>query len=187
MGPQARGINTPRGAMPIRPDQRRGKHVDAALAGLVGTVAGALAGAFGSWLAQRAQLRLQRESLAHQESIRWVDDKWTLHRDLLIALRNWRDCLMHLWQEGNREGLHDARATAYRLGVGAGLIAQPGTRIAIKEARKGLLAGQAAMARQQVPQDATDPCSEAKPLLTALEEALHVEPSWADRSAAAEP
>ncbi|MEU2311491.1 hypothetical protein [Streptomyces albidoflavus] len=160
--------------------------MDAALAGLVGTVAGALAGVFGSWLAQRAQLRLQRESLAHQESIRWVDDKRTLYRDLLIALHNWHDCLMSLWQEGNRDGLHDARTTAYRLGVEAGLIAQPGTRIAIKEARRGLLATQAAMARDLVPQDATDPCSEAKPLLIALEEALHVELSRADRSAATE-
>ncbi|MCD0485175.1 hypothetical protein LO771_23020 [Streptacidiphilus sp. ASG 303] len=72
--------------------------MDATLAGLIGTKVGAVTGFAGAWLAQRAQIRLQREERMHQERVRWLVDKKPLFRDLLTALHGWHDSLVSVWR-----------------------------------------------------------------------------------------
>ncbi|WP_328861752.1 hypothetical protein [Streptomyces sp. NBC_00306] len=116
--------------------------MDAALAGLLGTMIGAISGFSGAWLAQRGQVRMQREQRAYDERVRWLDDKRHLYRDLLLAVFGWHDALISIMQDEADGTLHDTRAAAYKLGVETDLIASEPVRLAAVDMRKKLLAAQ---------------------------------------------
>ncbi|MER7463546.1 hypothetical protein [Streptomyces sp. NPDC097981] len=148
--------------------------MDAALTGLAGTTVGALAGFAGAWLAQRGQLRQQREQRAYAERVRWLDDKKGLYRDLLIAMYGWRDSLVSIWRDEDDGRLSETRGTAYKWGVEASLIASEPVQTAIEDLRGRFLAAQPAILNRT-------PTSERAPLgaveegLALLESALRAE------------
>ncbi|MCQ8835798.1 hypothetical protein [Streptomyces malaysiensis] len=104
-----------------------------------------------------------------------MDDKRALYRDLLIAMHGWHDGIMSLWRSQSSDELAEARETAYRFGIEAGLIASPLTLVAIKDARRGLFAVQTEVVLRQVPPDVSDPLAEVKERLVKLENALRAE------------
>ncbi|WP_277438051.1 hypothetical protein [Streptomyces sp. SPB162] len=120
-------------------------------------------------------MRLQHEQFAHQETVRWLDDKRALYRDLLIAMHGWHDGIAAMWQGEPASDLIATRTTAYRLGVEADLIALPQTRAAIGEARRGLFAVQAEVVLGLIPPNAGDPCVDVKQQLQQMENALRAE------------
>ncbi|MFF3649740.1 hypothetical protein ACFYXV_13935 [Streptomyces sp. NPDC002181] len=151
--------------------------MDAALTGLAGTTVGALAGFAGAWLAQRGQLRQQREQRAYAERVRWLDDKKGLYRDLLIAMYGWRDALVSIWRDGR---LSETRATAQKWGVEASLIASEPVRNAVEELRRRFLAAQPAILNRTSTAE-RPPLGAVEEALELLEGALRAELSDPDR------
>ncbi|MFE2876201.1 hypothetical protein ACFXG6_09645 [Streptomyces roseus] len=125
---------------------------------------GALAGFAGAWLAQRGQLRQQREQRAYAERVRWLDDKKGLYRDLLIAMYGWHDSLVSIWRGEDDGCLSETRATAYKWSVEASLIASEPVRSAVEELRRRFLAAQPAVLGRT--------STAERPPLGAVEEAL---------------
>ncbi|KMO94803.1 hypothetical protein [Streptomyces roseus] len=154
--------------------------MDAALAGLAGTTVGALAGFAGAWLAQRGQLRQQREQRAYAERVRWLDDKKGLYRDLLIAMNGWHDSLVSVWRDEDDGRLAQTRATAYKWSVEASLIASEPARTAVEELRRRFLAAQhAILSRTSTAERA--PLEAVEEALALLEGALRAELSDPER------
>ncbi|MFD8793968.1 hypothetical protein [Streptomyces vinaceus] len=138
--------------------------MDAALTGLAGTTVGAIAGFAGAWLAQRGQLRQQREQRAYEERVRWLDDKKGLYRDLLIAMNGWHDALDSLARGEDGGQLSETRGRAYKWGVEASLIASEPVRAAVEDLQGRLLTAQRVVLGRPVVTE--------RPPLEAVEEGL---------------
>ncbi|WP_327283428.1 MULTISPECIES: hypothetical protein [unclassified Streptomyces] len=148
--------------------------MDAALTGLAGTTVGALAGFAGAWLAQRGQLRQQREQRAYAERVRWLDDKKGLYRDLLIAMYGWHDSLVSIWLDEDDGRLSETRGTAYKWGVEASLIASEPVQTAIEDLRGRFLSAQSViLSRTRTTERA--PLEAVQEGLALLESALRAE------------
>ncbi|MFE6846200.1 hypothetical protein [Streptomyces sp. NPDC057686] len=145
--------------------------MDAALTGLAGTTVGAMAGFAGAWLAQRGQLRQQREQRAYEERVRWLDDKKGLYRDLLIAMNGWHDSLVSIWRGADDGQLSEARGKAYKWGVEASLIASEPVRTAVEDLRGRFLAAQSEILGR-TPMTARPPLEAVEEGLALLESAL---------------
>ncbi|MET9096274.1 hypothetical protein ABZX72_29785 [Streptomyces cyaneofuscatus] len=113
--------------------------MDAALVGLAGTTVGAFAGFAGAWLAQRGQIRLQREQRVHAEQVRWLSEKKPLYRDLTVALHGWHDSLVAIWKNEDGSDLVEHRTAAYKWSVEASLIADDDVRSALVEVQRCFL------------------------------------------------
>ena len=148
--------------------------MDAALAGLLGASVGAVSGFSGAWLAQRGQLRLQREQRQHEERVRWLDDKRHLYRDLLLAVYGWHDALVAIMKDEADGTLHDARSAAYKLGVEIDLIASEPVRLAAVRMRRKLLTAQGPILHAE-PVDADAALKDVVAAAEAFEEAVRVD------------
>ncbi|MEW2138668.1 hypothetical protein AB0892_19075 [Streptomyces sp. NPDC005409] len=148
--------------------------MDAALTGLAGTTVGAMAGFAGAWLAQRGQLRQQREQRAYAERVRWLDDKKGLYRDLLIAMNGWHDSLVSIWRGGDDGQLSETRGTAYKWSVEASLIASEPVRTAIEDLRGRFFAAQPVIL-SRAPMSEPPPLEAVEEGLALLESALREE------------
>ncbi|MFF4432830.1 hypothetical protein ACFYZ4_27175 [Streptomyces sp. NPDC001513] len=148
--------------------------MDAALTGLAGTTVGAMAGFAGAWLAQRGQLRQQREQRAYEERVRWLDDKKGLYRDLLIATNGWHDSLVSIWRDEDDGRLSEARGSAYKWGVEASLIASEPVRTAIEDLQGRFSAAQLVVLRR-TPTTGRPPLEAVEEGLALLEAALRAE------------
>ncbi|MFM9373289.1 hypothetical protein [Streptomyces sp. Da 82-17] len=145
--------------------------MNAALAGLAGTTIGAIAGVAGAWLAQRGQLRLQREQRAHDERVRWLDDKRVLYRDLLIAMYAWHDGLNSIWRGEEDEHLSEAVLDAHKLSVEVMLIGPDPVKAAVSEARQKFFAANHSVTRRSS-EDEPDPLADVKDALKELQTLL---------------
>lgn len=157
--------------------------MDAALAGLAGTTVGALAGIAGTWLAQRGQLRIQREQRTHEERVRWLDTKRELYRDLLIAMYGWHDALVCIWQHGTDEELFEIREAAQKWSVEANLIAPGSVRSAVNKTRNAFFAAQPEIFGRASTERGDPPILEVRKALVQLEGALHADLAEPMRSA----
>ncbi|MEU5722813.1 hypothetical protein ABZ783_13430 [Micromonospora sp. NPDC047738] len=156
--------------------------MDAALAGLVGTTVGALAGVAGAWLAQRGQTRLQQEQRTYEERVRWLDDKRLLYRDLLIALYGWHDALVSVWDNDSDGTLPEARDAAYKCSVEATLIAPEPVRSAVEELRGRFFAAQPVILERTRPAGAKPPLAAVREGLSLLTEAMRADLSSPQRT-----
>ena len=151
-----------------------GSALDAALSGLLGATVGAVSGFSGAWLAQRGQLRIQREQRQHELAVRWLDDKRHLYRDLLLAVFGWHDALVSIMQDKADGTLHDFRSSVYKLGVEIDLIASESVRMAAVRMRRNLLKAQGPILHaERVDADAA--LKDVMAAADAFEEAVRVE------------
>ncbi|MFF4653245.1 hypothetical protein [Streptomyces sp. NPDC001380] len=149
--------------------------MDATLAGLIGTTVGAVTGFAGAWLAQRAQIRLQREERMHQERVRWLVDKKPLFRDLLTALHGWHDSLVSVWREdAERDDLSEIRASATKWAVESSLIASKPVRVALDDVQRRFSDVQRLILERRVPAG-SEPLADVLSSLAVLEDAMRAE------------
>ncbi|WP_405898844.1 hypothetical protein OG242_16215 [Streptomyces sp. NBC_00727] len=100
---------------------------------------GAFAGFAGAWLAQRGQVRLQREQRVHAEQVRWLGEKKPLYRDLTIALHGWHDSLVAIWKNEDGSDLAEHRTAAYKWSIEASLIANDDVRSALVKVQRSFM------------------------------------------------
>lgn len=148
--------------------------MDATLAGLIGTTVGAVTGFAGSWIAQRGQIRLQREERTHQEQVRWLSDKKPLYRDLLMALYGWHDSLVSVWRDDIEGDLREHRTLATKWAVEASLIASHPVRIALQDVQREFFGIQPVIFDKRVP-SGSNPLADVLRSLAVLEDSLRSE------------
>ncbi|MFJ9459753.1 hypothetical protein ACIRST_32345 [Kitasatospora sp. NPDC101447] len=147
--------------------------MDAALAGLLGTTVGAVAGLAGAWLAQRAQTRMQREERAHQEQARWLADKKPLFRDLLVVFRQWCEALLS--ERASTEDLASLRRSALMWSAEASLIASQSVRLALDEVQATFSAVEAQLRDGRLSLEETGCAARLGNGLSALEDEMRAE------------
>lgn len=149
--------------------------MDAALIGLAGTTIGAVTGFGGAWLAQRGQLRLFREQRSYEMRARWADEKRGLYRDLLVAMYEWHDALVSIWQGQDNGKLFESRMNATRLATEVSLIATAPVRAAVEDVHRTFLESIQPRILGRSSASGAPPVEGLWEKITALEEALRSE------------